>query len=116
MSIKKNWRDIKAGKEILKFNADADNQILVAKFLSEGVIKEFSTPKYNNAGVQIGSGLGSSVEFEVEYKDKNIMFSTGSNRLITALQKVSENLIGKRIKMSKVGTGMDTEYSAELMK
>lgn len=115
MSIK-NWRDIKAGKEILKFNADADNQTLVAKFLSEGVMKEFSTPKYNRAGVQVGTGLGSSVEFEVEYKNKKIMFSTGSNRLITALQNVAENLVGKRIKMSKLGTGMETEYFAELLK
>lgn len=112
----KNWREIKAGQEILKFIAESENQVLVCKFLSEGTVKEFTTAKYNNAGVQIGTNLNESVEFSVEYKGKELVFSTGSSRLITALQDVATDISNKRIKMTKSGIGMDTEYFAELMK
>ena len=112
----KNWREIKAGQEILKFVAEAENQVIACKFLSEGTVKEFTTPKYNKAMIQIGTSLNESVEFSVEYKGKQLIFSTGSSRLITALQEVSPDITNKRIKMTKTGTGMDTEYSAELIK
>lgn len=112
----KNWRDKIVGQEILKFVAEADNQVIICKFLSEGTVKEFTTPKFNNVGVQIGTSTNESVEFSVEFNGKTLIFSTGSGRLIDALQRVATDLTNKRIKMIKSGTGMETEYSAELIK
>lgn len=112
----KNWRDKKAGQEILKFVAEADSQVIICKFLSEGTVKEFTTPKLNNAGIVIGSTINESVEFSVEFNGKTLVFSTGSGRLIEALQNVATDLTNKRVKMIKSGTGMETEYSAELVK
>ena len=112
----KNWREIKEGKTIFKFDSKKDNQTLVLNFLSEGVIKAFKTPIYNEAHVITGYKDSESVEFNVELNGKSGVFSTGSARLLSALQKVSNDLTKKRIKMVKNGIGMDTTYSAELVK
>lgn len=112
----KNWREIKEGQTIFKFDSKKSEQTLVLKFLGEGVIKSFNTPIYNEAHVITGYKDSESVEFQVELNGKIGSFSSGSSRLLTALQDISNDLTNKRIKMVKSGIGMDTLYSAELVK
>jgi hypothetical protein len=112
----KNWREVKEGKTIFKFDRHKDNETLVLNFLSEGVLKTFQTKRYNDAHVVIGFDDAESYEFQCEFNDKIGVFSTGSSRCLVALQGVAPDLTNKRIKIVKTGLGMATTYTAELMK
>lgn len=112
----KDWRNIKESVEILKFDKEKDNQTIVVKFLSEGRIKEFDTKEFDSNVNDYVNKKAESVEFDVEFNGKQMLFSTGSNRLIIALQNVADDLVNKRVKMIKEGKAFDTRYSVELMK
>lgn len=40
---------------------------------------------------------------------------TASKRLLAALAGIADNLIGKKVRISKTGEGMDVQYSAEIV-
>jgi hypothetical protein len=110
------WREIKEGKTIFKFDKDKEAQTIVLTFLGEGKIKHFTVKQFDNVGNFIGVKDSIAVEFPVKKGDKEAVFSTGSSRLLEALSSLADDLTGKRIKMVKDGVGMDTQYSASLMK
>lgn len=100
-----NWREKKAGQEILKFDSKRPLQVLVMKFLDDG--KE-ATFDYNGKEQE-------TTEFQVEFNGKVMKFSSGSVRLYEALSKVAKDLTGKRIEITKSGLETETVYTAKLI-
>ena len=111
-----NWREREIGQTIIKFDANKESQTLAMKFLDDGKDVEFEQTTLDEKTGRWKSIKSEATEFQVEYNNEICKFSTGSARLLGALKVLANNLTDKRIQMTKIGKGMDTQYTAKLLK
>ena len=110
------WRKKEKKTEIIKSNPKKDKQILVLDFLNDGIGKTFKTKEFDPNLNDYVNSEAYSIEFKVKFKESEYKFSTGSSRLREILKNLSKSLVGKRIQIQKTGLGMETTYTAKILK
>lgn len=114
--MSENWREKEFEQEIIKFDPNKEIQVLIMKFLNDGIGKNFKNQVFDKNLKKYIYVDAFSVEFQVEFNGQKLKFSSGSTRLRKVLISLAKDLTGKRVKITKHGIGMNTTYEAEILK